>query len=349
MLFLARSLRRYLAVLAIVPVVMLLLFACRKADDEQEVKKRWKLTMIKYDEMQQTEHAEKGFLSGLRDAGLREGVDFEFVRRNAQGEAMTVNAMLDAAAVDGTDMLVTMQTPTLEPTVKRRYKAPVVFMVVANPFVISSVGVSDSAHHPQVSGVYTNTSFEKMLRYIRQCRPSIRRIGTLVAKEELNAYFYRNQLLTAARKLEMEVEVVNVQFRTSVSLDAARLCESGIDAIVQIEDNLTSATFPSIARAAKEHGIPLFSFVNRQAEQGSIMVYAPDYIQAGRKTAVQAARIIRGENPEDIPFGRIDKFDFIINLDAAREAGFQIPPEVLAKADKVIGKADNASGTVEGE
>ena len=160
---------------------------------------------------------------------------------------------------------------------------------------------------------------------------------------------FRSQLLTAARKLDMEVEVVNVQFRTSVSLDAARLCESGIDAIVQIEDNLTSATFPSIARAAKEHGIPLVSFVNRQAEQGSIMVYAPDYIQAGRKTAVQAARIIRGENPEDIPFGRIDRFDFIINLDAAREAGFPIPPEVLAKADKVIGKADDPSGTVEGE
>lgn len=338
----ARFLRRYPATLAVVPVAVLLFFACTKADEEQEVKKRWKLTMVKYDEMQQTEHAEEGFLSGLREAGLREGVDFEFVRRNAQGEAMTVNSMLDAAAVDGTDMLVTLQTPTLEPSFRRRYKAPVVFMVVANPFVISSVGASDSAHHPQVTGVYTNTPIKTMLRYILQCRPSVKRIGTLVAKEEMNAIFYRHQLMTAARDLDLEVEVVNVQFRTSVPLDAARLCESGIDAIVQIEDNLTSATFPSIVRAAKDYGIPLFSFVDRQADQGSIMVYAPDYRRAGRQTAVQAAHIIRGEKPEDMPFGRIDKFDFIINLDAAREAGFPIPPELVAKADKVIGKAEGA-------
>lgn len=334
---LARCLRRNLTVLLAVTAVAFVLTACKKAAEEDKVGKRWKLTMIKYDEMQQTEHAQLGFLSGLRDAGLREGVDFEFVTRNAQGESMTVNSMIDAAAVDGTDMLVTLQTPTLEPTVARRSGLPVVFMVVANPFVISSVGANDTTHHPKVTGVYTNTPFEMMLRYIRQCRPSIRRIGTLVAKDELNAIFYRNQLRTAGRRLDVEVEAVNVQFRSSVGLDASRLCESGIDAFVQIEDNMTSATFPSIAKAAKEHGIPLFSFVDKQAEQGSIMVYAPDYIRAGRMTAERAARIIRGENPQDIPFGRIDKFDFIINLDAAREANFPIPDELLAKADKVIG------------
>ena len=340
MIQISRLFRRCTPLLAVVTVLACTLWGCKKAEEEKEPDRRWKLTMIKYDEMQQTEHAEEGFLDGLRESGLREGVDFEFLTRHAEGEAMTVNSMLDAAAVDGTDMLVTMQTPTLEPTVTRNPRIPVVFMVVADPFVISSIGANDTLHAPVVTGVYTRTSFEILLDYILQCRPTIRRIGTLVAKEELNAYYYRHQLKTAALARNIEVEAVNVQFRSSVGLDADRLCTSGIDALVQIEDNLTSATFPSIARAAKRHGIPLFSFVDRQAEQGSIMVYAPDYRRAGRQTAAKAARVIRGENPEAIPFSRIDKFDFVINLEAAREAGFPIPDELVKKANRVIGKGE---------
>lgn len=341
MLPISRFIRRFSALFVVIPALVFTFWACKKAEEDTKPDKRWKLTMIKYDEMQQTEHAEEGFLEGLRESGLREGVDFEFVTRNAQGETMTVNSMLDAAAVDGTDMLVTMQTPTLEPTVVRNPRIPVVFMVVADPFVISAIGANDTLHAPVVTGVYTRTSFEILLDYILQCRPTIRRIGTLVSKEELNAYYYRHQLQAAALAKDIEVEAINVQFRSSVPLDAERLCKSGIDALVQIEDNLTSATFESIAKAAKRNGIPLFSFVDRQAEQGSIMVYAPDYRRAGRQTAAKAARVIRGEDPEHIPFSRIDKFDFIINRDAAREAGFPIPDELVKKANRVYGNGKN--------
>lgn len=109
-----------------------------------------------------------------------------------------------------------------------------------------------------------------------------------------------------------------------------------VDAIVQIEDNLTSATFPTIIKVARENKIPVFSFVNEQAKQGSVMVLSPDYVRGAREAAASAAKIMKGEQPVDIPFGRIDKFDLIVNPEAAKAAGINIPADILSRADEVL-------------
>ncbi|MBE0643897.1 MAG: ABC transporter substrate-binding protein [Bacteroidetes bacterium] len=328
---------RQLAVLFASVLMAGVFWACQKSGDGEETQhKRWKLTMIKYEEMRQTEDAEKGFRSGLADAGLREGIDFEIVSRNAQGDIPTVLTMLDAVSVDGTDMLVSLQTPTLHAAVKRGAGIPLVFMVVANPFVISSVGSGDSTHLPYLTGVYTYTTFDRMLRYIKACIPNVHRIGTLHATAELNSTFYKNELLTAGQRAGLEVELVGVQSKASIKQATQELCDMGVDAIVQIEDNLTSATFPTIMKVANENKVPVFSFVNEQAKQGAVMVVAPDYIRGARTAASYAARIIKGQRPLDIPFGRIDKFDLIINMDAANKAGVPIPADIIDQADEVL-------------
>jgi putative ABC transport system substrate-binding protein len=321
-------------------LIILCSWSCQKSGDNMTLHKRWKLTMIMYEEMHQTKDAEKGFRQGLADAGLREGDDFEIVSRNAQGDMATVRIMLDAVAVDGTDMLIALQTPTLHPAVKRNAGLPLVFMVVANPFVISSVGSNDSTHLPYVAGVYTNTTFDMMFGYIRQCIPGLRSIGAMYANAELNATFYKNELLNAGQRAGIEVKVAGLQSKASVQQATQELCDMKVNAIVQIEDNLTSVMFPTITKVAGMNGVPVFSFVNQQARQGAVMVYAPDYIRGGRNAGAMAARIINGEKPLDIPFGRIDKFDLIINLDAAKKAKITIPQHILARADAVLPAED---------
>ena len=180
-----RFVSRHLAVFLLISVTAAVFWACKKAGEEETEHKRWKLTMIKYEEMRQTLEAEKGFRSGLADAGLREGIDYEIVSRNAQGDVQTVLTLLDAVMVDGTDMLISLQTPTFEPAVRRRSRMPLAFMVVANPFVIPGVGTSDSSHNPLVTGVYTNTPFDIMLGHIKACMPGLRRIGTLATNWSL--------------------------------------------------------------------------------------------------------------------------------------------------------------------
>jgi putative ABC transport system substrate-binding protein len=326
-----------IAVYLLVVIATSVLWSCQKEEASEKVeKKTWKLSMIKYDELRQTRDAEAGFRSGLDAAGLKEGTDYTITTRNAQGESSAVLSMIDASAADGSDMIISLQTPTLHAAVKRGEGLPVVFMVVANPFVISTVGQSDKDHLPFLTGVYTNTTFDAMMQYIKACLPNAKTIGTLFAPPELNATFYKGQLLTAAANAGFKLETYGVSYKSSVPLATQSLIDRGIDAICQIEDNMTSATFASIIRVAQENNKPVFSFVNEQAEQGSVIVVAPDYVQGARTAANLVARIMRGEKPGEIPFARIEKFNHIVNLKAAREAGITIPQDILERADEVI-------------
>lgn len=337
MLHSTRTLARNLLLAGLLTSTALFAWSCQgKKEDGGDAEKVWKITMIKYEDLQQTEEAERGFREGLSDAGLKDGYDYTIESRSAQGDIPTVIAMLDAAAADGTDMLVSLQTPTLHSAVQRGVGIPLVFMVVANPFVITNVGSNDTLHLPYLTGVYTNTTFKTMLQYIKSCIPNAQKVGTLYSSSELNAVFYRSQLQNAAAAEGLKVESVGVVSKESVGAMTELLCSSGIDAICQIEDNLTSAAFPSLVKAAAAAKIPIFSFVNKQAEQGAVMVLAPDYTIGAKQAARQAAQIIKGKSPENIPFQRIAKFDLIVNKRAAQTAGINIPESISARADRVL-------------
>ena len=321
-----------------VALALMALWSCQKEapKEEQQEKKAWKLSIIKYEELRQTEDAMKGFRQGLDAAGLREGVDYTMNTRSAQGTNEALLSIIDATSVDGTDMIVSLQTPTLHAAVKRGEGIPLVFMVVANPYVISTVGRNDDDHLPYLTGVYTNTTFDTMLGYIKRIMPNAKTIGTLHASSELNAIYYIEELSMAGARTGFKVLKEGVNYKSSVPMATQSLIDRDIDAIVQIEDNMTSAVFSSIIQVARENDIPVFSFVNKQAELGSILVYAPDYVQGAREAGGFAARIMRGENPEEIPLAQIEKFDHIVNLRAARQAGLTIPQDIIDAADIVL-------------
>jgi ABC-type uncharacterized transport system substrate-binding protein len=327
-----------LALLLLIPAGMLLV-SCKKKEQKAPpaaAQKMWKLAIVKYEDLAQTQQAEQGIKTGLRDAGLKEGIDFEISSRNAQGDMPAVLSLLDAAVGDKSDMLITLQTPTLHAAVQRGGNLPVVFMVVANPFVISSIGKSDSSHLPNVTGIYTLDKFDRLLSAIKECLPKAKKIGTLYALSELNAQFYKTSLEESALKAGLKLVSVGVTTRLEVPQAADALCMKGIDAICQIEDNLTSATFASIVESARKFRKPVFSLVDQQADMGSVIVTAPDYKDAAAETAFMIAKIIRGESPAAIPFQRIKKFPMVVNLKAAKEFGVVVPDHIVSQADRKI-------------
>jgi putative ABC transport system substrate-binding protein len=113
------------------------------------------------------------------------------------------------------------------------------------------------------------------------------------------------------------------------------LIASGIDVICQIPGNLTAAAFPNIAQVAQRARVPIFSFQSSQAD-GSVLALARDYYDSGREAAKMAARVMRGETTSSIPLMGIAHIKVIVNRKAAKAAGLTTPPDVLAKADKVI-------------
>jgi ABC-type uncharacterized transport system substrate-binding protein len=298
----------------------------------QPLAKKWRLSLIQYANVVDVEEAEAGFLAGLKEAGLEEGRDYEVTIRNAQGDMVTVNALIDAAMVDGVDMLVTFSTPTLQAAIQRARNLPIVFTYVANA-VIAGAGTSDTEHLPNVTGVYMEAAYDEMIALIRESVPTARVLGTLFIPSEINTVFHRDRLAEAAQRAGMELISIAANTPSDVPDAALALTSRGIDVVSQISGNLTASAFPSIAQAGRRARLPVFAFQTSQLEAGALAILARDYYDGGRESALMAARIMRGEKPADMPFQSLSSVRLVINPAAAREVGFTYPALVLKRAE----------------
>ena len=91
-----------------------------------------------------------------------------------------------------------------------------------------------------------------------------------------------------------------------------------------------------IAELATKHRLPAIYDARELAEAGVLLSYGSDRFDLGRRTAIYVDKILKGAKPADLPVEQPTKFEFVINLKAAKQIGLTIPPNVLARADKVI-------------
>ena len=307
----------------------------RAAASARRPGKKWRLSFVEYNNTLDVEESERGVLDGLKEAGLESGKDFEHTVRNAQGDMATVSGLIDAAMVDGADMLVTFSTPTLQAALQRTKTLPVVFTYVANA-VVAGAGKSDTDHVPNVTGVYMMGAYDKMLTLIREVMPRARVLGTIYVPAEANMVHQRDALVKAAGR---DFEIVSVPANSTAEVaDAAIALATGcIDAICQIPGNLTVTAFPGIAQAAKRARVPVFVFQSAQLEAGGVLAVSRDYHGSGRESGLLAARIIRGERPAAIPLLEYVPTKLMVNLEAARQIGFKVPAAVIQRAQEAGG------------
>ncbi len=87
---------------------------------------------------------------------------------------------------------------------------------------------------------------------------------------------------------------------------------------------------------ASKYRLPSIYQQKEYVDEGGLMYYGPDYIDLYRHAAVYVDKILKGAKPADLPVQQATKFEFVINLKTAKQIGLTIPPNVLARADKVI-------------
>jgi ABC-type uncharacterized transport system substrate-binding protein len=307
--------------------------AARKA---VEKKRLWKIAFVQYNDVIDVKDAEAGVFAGLSESGLVQGRDFEVKVLNAQGDMATVSALIDAAISDGSDLLVTFSTPTLQAALRRAQNVPVVFNYVASG-IKAGAGKSNTDHAPNVTGVSLLPANDEALALLRTHFPKFRKLGTLYCPAETNMVYAKTALDEAAKRAGFELVYVPAETATDVPDAAAALMSRDIDAVLQIPGNLTASAFGSIGAAARRAQVPVFAFQKSQATSGAMVVIARDYRESGRHAAFLAARIMRGENPKDIPLEDFAKTNLIVNLDAARALDIHLPAALVQSAKEVIG------------
>jgi putative ABC transport system substrate-binding protein len=135
--------------------------------------------------------------------------------------------------------------------------------------------------------------------------------------------------------LKVELIEVNIS-RSDEALPAAQFLVGKVQTIYITYDHIALSSFEPIVKVCNQKKIPLFGGDFNCVTKGAMAAYGWDYFQIGHSAGGKAVRILKGENPGDIPWEPGEKLVLLINEKAARAQGAIVPPELLKRANRVI-------------
>jgi putative ABC transport system substrate-binding protein len=213
---------------------------------------------------------------------------------------------------------------------------PIVIVTQSDPVGDKLV---DSLAHPggNITGLTRLTSelSGKRLQLFKEAIPTIARVATLIGGAELieNVGDYE----ATARTLNLTLLPVRLA-GTKPDMEAVfqNMEKSGVNALIVNRDALTASYMSRIAELAVRHRLPSMNEDRPYVEVGGLMSYSANDADQFKRAAYYVDKILRGAKPADLPVEQPTKFELVINLKTAKQIGITIPPNVLAKADKVI-------------
>jgi putative ABC transport system substrate-binding protein len=233
------------------------------------------------------------------------------------------------------DLIVVIGTPAALATKKATTAIPIVMASGGNPV---GAGLIASLARPEgnVTGL-SSLSPElnsKKLEILKDAVPKLARVGVLRTS---STSLQLKDLRAAALALKLKLEEIETQ------VDAKGL-ESALKTAKQKQVNAIMTTATSqffterkrIVELAVKHSLPAIYPQKEFVDAGGLMSYGANYSDLYRRAVVYVDKILKGAKPADLPLQQVTKFDFVVNLKVAKQIGLTIPPNVLARADRVI-------------
>jgi putative ABC transport system substrate-binding protein len=140
----------------------------------------------------------------------------------------------------------------------------------------------------------------------------------------------------AGQELGLQLHSMEVSSADRYESAFKEAMKAGSSALAQMAGLVASANRKQIADLAAKHRLPAIFEREDFVASGGLISYGPDRAESYRRAAVMVDKILKGTKPADIPVEQPTKFEFVINLKTAKQIGLTIPPNVLARADRVI-------------
>jgi putative ABC transport system substrate-binding protein len=280
----------------------------------------------------------KVFREGMRDLGYVEGKDILIEYRNAQGKYDRLSDLAAELVRLKVDVIVTSGgTPTALAAQRTTQTVPIVFVSVGDP-VASGLVASLARPGGNLTGL-TNFAPElsgKRLELFKEAFPNISRVAIIQNPANPAAPLLLKETQVVAQALGLQLQAIGVRTLKDLEKAFEVATTRGANALFVPPDPLISAHRQRIVELAAKSRLPAM-YDNREiAESGGLMSYGPDRVAMFRRAAIYVDKILKGAKPADLPVEQPMKFEFVINLKTAKQIGLTIPPNVLARADKVI-------------
>ena len=277
----------------------------------------------------------EAFRSGLRDHGYIEGQNIRIEYRWAQAQYENLPALAADLVQRKVDVIVTQGTPAALAAKQATTTIPIVMAIVGDPVESGIV-----ASYSRPGGNITGSSFffpeinAKRLELMKSLMPGLKRAGVLMNPDNIAMISVLRAMGEVAKA--MDVKLKHVEVRRPDELESAfAQAKLQIEAHTVIDEGLLVANSKRIAELAIRNRLPGVGF-REYCEAGGLAAYGVNFPHIWRRGAVFVDKILKGAKPADLPIEQATRFEFIINLRAARSFGLEVPPTLLARADEVI-------------
>jgi putative ABC transport system substrate-binding protein len=237
------------------------------------------------------------------------------------------------------DLIVTVNTPSALASKKATTSIPIVMANASDP-VGAGLVVSLARPGGNVTG-FSGLASElntKRLEILKDAVPKLARVGLLwPSGSGVGADLQLKELRAAALALKLKLEEIETELDPKGLESAFQTAkQKQVGAIMTPTASRFFAERKRIVELAGKYRLPAIYFQKEFVDEGGLMSYGADFDDLYRRAAVYVDKILKGAKPADLPVQQATKFDFVINLKAAKQIGLALSPDFLARANKVI-------------
>jgi putative tryptophan/tyrosine transport system substrate-binding protein len=277
------------------------------------------------------------FRQGLAALGYVEGKNITIEYRYAEGKLDRLPALAAELVGLKVDVIVALSPPSAHAAKNATKTIPIVMRSTDDPV---STGLIASLARPggNVTGL-TSISTEligKRLEILKETVPRAHVIAVLRNPTAPDADLKWKETEAAGRALGLQFQSVEVKSPEDFESAFRRATSTKPHALIALRNPLIVNNRKRIAALASKNMLPAMYDDREYVDAGGLMSYGADLTDLHRRAAIYVDKILKGAKPADLPVEQPMRFELIINLKAAKQIGLTIPPNVLARADRVI-------------
>jgi len=278
-----------------------------------------------------------GFRSGLRELGLEDGKKISLQISETKSDPKIIEEAAKAFERDKVNLIYAITTSAVVPVKNAASKTPIVFAVGSDP-VVSGLVQSFAKPGGRLTGVqYSTTDLTaKRLEILKEILPRLNRV--LILYNPNNRSSREAAELSRAAAKQLHLQLID---RQAASVDELRqqletIKPKQADAYFYISDAMVNSHADLVIEMAQLKNLPTMFSEQSAVAMGALASYGQNFREVGRLSAGYVQKIIAGAQPRDLRIETVDKLELVINLATAKQIGLTIPPNVLARADRVI-------------
>jgi putative tryptophan/tyrosine transport system substrate-binding protein len=277
------------------------------------------------------------FLQGLLDVGYIEGKNIVIEWRSADGHSERLSALAAELVRQKVDVIVADASNPTRAAKKATAEIPIVMAYdldpIGNGFVASLArpggnitGLSSVA--PEISG--------KQLELLKEIVPKLSRVAVFGEPDNPGNAKRLKEVEVAAAGLGTQLQYLNIAAGKDIDAAFQAARKGGAEAVLVLGGPVLAAHREALADLAVKSRLPAAFSRQEYVDKGGLLTYGPSLSDLFRRSAYYVDKILKGAKPADLPVEQPTKFELVINLKAAKQIGLTIPPNVLARADRVI-------------